>query len=113
MKTILAAVGLTFIVTLGSTTSPSAQTDRSRGTGDAVKGGTMAPPAKSTKPKGPTRPNRGEVGTKGVPLTNKECEGLGGKVVDVVKSCAATGKTCYTTDQHGVIRSSCITKLAE
>lgn len=43
-------------------------------------------------------------------LTIAECEGLGGKVVDVAdKSCPWTGKVCYTADKDGVIHHSCIT----
>lgn len=43
-------------------------------------------------------------------LSIAECEGLGGKVVDVAdKSCPWTGKVCYTADKNGVIHHSCIT----
>jgi hypothetical protein len=44
-----------------------------------------------------------------VPLSNAECTGLGGKVVDVVHGCGS-GKICYTTDKNGVIHHACITK---
>ena len=45
-------------------------------------------------------------------LSIAECEGLGGKVVDVAdKSCPQTGKVCYTADKNGVIHHSCITIL--
>ena len=44
-----------------------------------------------------------------VPLSNAECTGLGGKVVDVVHGCGS-GKVCYTTDKNGVIHHACITK---
>lgn len=45
-----------------------------------------------------------------MPVTIAECEGLGGKVVEVgSKSCPWTGKMCYTADKDGVIRKACIT----
>ena len=109
MKTLVAAVSLTFIVTLGSATSPSAQTDRSRGTGEAVKGGTMAPPAKSTKPKGPTRPNRGEVGTRAVPLTITECTALGGTVQVETEGLCNTAMFCGRRDENKKAHRVCIT----
>ena len=45
-----------------------------------------------------------------VPLTEQQCIGLGGKVLETLNSCGAIGKACYTTDVHGVIRHSCITE---
>lgn len=45
-----------------------------------------------------------------MPMTIGECEGLGGKVVDVPQeSCPWTGKQCVTANKAGVIKRSCIT----
>jgi hypothetical protein len=45
-----------------------------------------------------------------VALTEAECTGLGGKVVNVFVGCLGTSKACYTTGQDNVIRHACITK---
>ena len=45
-----------------------------------------------------------------IPLSEAECVGLGGKVLPVSSTCTTTQKTCVTTDNNGVIRSSCITQ---
>jgi hypothetical protein len=42
-----------------------------------------------------------------MPLTEGECQGLGGKV-DFNRSCAS-GSGCYRVDQDGVVRMICIT----
>jgi hypothetical protein len=47
--------------------------------------------------------------SKGVPLTEGECTGLGGKVDNAVK--CSGGLVCLTTDRDGVVHSACITKL--
>ena len=44
---------------------------------------------------------------RGLPLTEGECAGLGGKV-NFAKNCTS-GQGCYTTDQDGVIHMACIT----
>jgi hypothetical protein len=44
-----------------------------------------------------------------VPLSEAECKGLGGKVLDTLNSCEGTLRACYTTDAAGVIHKSCIT----
>jgi hypothetical protein len=68
---------------------------------------------KTKKVRGTSTNAVGNLGTKPsifVPLTEAECTGLGGKILPTAAgSCNATGKVCYTTDQDGVIRSSCIT----
>jgi hypothetical protein len=44
-----------------------------------------------------------------VPLSNAECTGLGGKVIEALQGCSS-GKVCYTTDKNGVLHHACITK---
>jgi hypothetical protein len=56
--------------------------------------------------KAPTGTATKGITTKGVPLTEAECTGLGGKVEANV-SCKGNG--CYTTDKDGVIHMACIT----
>ena len=45
-----------------------------------------------------------------LPLTEAECVGLGGKVLPVSNQCTSTQKICVTTDNNGVIHSSCVTQ---
>jgi hypothetical protein len=85
MGTLLTVVGLIVIVTFGNSASAAGK--------------------KNPVPKAQT-PTTIQT------LTKAECEGLGGKVVDVLRSSkCTTGKMCYTTDKNGVIHHSCITKL--
>ena len=111
MRVTAILVALFIVLAWVSATSVCAQTGQGfREPNAAAKGGTMAPPAKSTKPKGPKRPNRGEVGTTGVPLTDKECTTLGGKVFNTPASQGVcnSGKYCERMDQNKVKHAVCI-----
>ena len=75
--------------------------------------GMMAPPPASgatgqrpmTPPMGPLRAPGGMFVA---PLTEAECTGLGGKVIQAAAGSDCT-KLCATTDQNGVIHRVCIT----
>ena len=104
-------VALFIALALGSAASVFAQTAQQfREPNAAAKGRTMAPPAKS-KPKGTARPDRGEVGTTAVPLTDKECTTLGGKVFQLPQASQGvcnSGKYCERMDQNKVKHAVCI-----
>ena len=74
-----------------------------------AQGGTMAPPSKTAKPKGPAKPVVAPIGMIKA-LTEAECTGLGGKVVTVGGDNCGSFKKCLTTDSNGVIRQACIDK---
>ena len=44
------------------------------------------------------------------PLTDAECTGLGGKVVDTADSKCTTGQACYTTDSKHVVHTVCLSQ---
>lgn len=48
-----------------------------------------------------------------VPLTKKECTGLGGKVTSTNKCSKEGQETCSTVDKDGVVRVACIDEVVK
>ncbi|MFL6764092.1 MAG: hypothetical protein ACJ8FO_02730 [Sphingomicrobium sp.] len=85
-----------------------AQRSQQRGTaqkGAGVRIGPVSRPANGLV----LQPIAGAIAT---PLTEAECKGLGGSVVDVSTDSCRTAKGCITAGKDGVMHSACITELA-
>jgi len=66
----------------------------------------------TTSPKKPRslETETGRPATTAVPLSVTECEGIGGKVMESVRSCG-TGVACATVSPAGVVKAVCITSI--
>jgi hypothetical protein len=106
MAVLQSAVLLTVVFLAGTISSDFADgqtVDRRHSPTPAV----SAPPGHSSAHSG-TLSTGQPPSTAVAPLTEAQCKGLGGKVIDSPEICRDSGSKCVTTDKDGVIHSVCL-----